>query len=101
MVYTECAPRWQQFDVAPAMQQPNSIVSTPLWWILKNPQGLVIQNRIQQERNETAGEWRTGLYKSDQQQSSKYINHGVRTTTSGHAFEMCNNWKKEKSPMQW
>ena len=30
MVFTELAPRWQQFHVAPAMQQPNSAVSTPL-----------------------------------------------------------------------
>ena len=32
-VYTELAPRPQQFHVAPAMQQPNSGVSTPLRWI--------------------------------------------------------------------
>ena len=35
MVYTELAPRRQQFHVAPAMQQPNSAVSTPFWCILK------------------------------------------------------------------
>ena len=34
MVYTELAPRWQQFHVAPATQQPKSAaVSTPLLWI--------------------------------------------------------------------
>ena len=36
MVYTELAQRWQQFHMAPAMQQPNSAVSTPLRWILEN-----------------------------------------------------------------
>ena len=35
MVYTELAPRRQQFHVAPAMQQPKSAVSTPLPRILK------------------------------------------------------------------
>ena len=35
MVYTECVLRWQQFLVAPAIQQPNSAVSTPLRWVLK------------------------------------------------------------------
>ena len=36
MVYTEFAPRWQQFHLAPAMQQPKSAISTPLPWILKD-----------------------------------------------------------------
>ena len=44
MVSTELAPRWQQFHVAPAMQQPKSAVSTPLPWILKIR---AIYNRIQ------------------------------------------------------
>ena len=35
IVYTEPAPRRQQFHVAPAMLQPNSAVSTPLRWIFK------------------------------------------------------------------
>ena len=35
MVYTELALRWQQFHVAPTMQQPKSAISTPLQWILK------------------------------------------------------------------
>ena len=35
MVYTELAPRRQQSHVAPAMQQPKSVISTPLPWILK------------------------------------------------------------------
>ena len=35
MVYTELALRWQQFHVAPAMQQPKSVISTPLQWLLK------------------------------------------------------------------
>ena len=35
MVHTELAPRRQQFHVAPAMQQPNSVDSTPHRWILK------------------------------------------------------------------
>ena len=34
MVYTELAPRRQQFHVAPAMQQPKSAISTPLPRIL-------------------------------------------------------------------
>ena len=33
MVYTEHAPRRQQFHVAPAMQQPNRAVSIPFPWI--------------------------------------------------------------------
>ena len=36
MVYTERAPKRQQLHVAPDMQQPNSVVSTPLGWILKS-----------------------------------------------------------------
>ena len=36
MVYTELVPRQQQFHMAPAVQQPNSAVSTPLWWKLNN-----------------------------------------------------------------
>ena len=41
MVYTELAPRWLQFHVAPAMpalfmwHQPCQRLSTPLRWILK------------------------------------------------------------------
>ena len=35
MVYTELAPRRQQFHVAPTMQQPKGVISTPLPWILK------------------------------------------------------------------
>ena len=35
MVYTEHVPKQQQFQVAPAMWQPNSTVSTPLQWIFK------------------------------------------------------------------
>ena len=33
MVYTKHAPKRQQFHIAPAMQWPNSTVSTPLWRI--------------------------------------------------------------------
>ena len=36
MVYTELAPRRQQFHVAPAMQQPKSAISTQLPWKFKN-----------------------------------------------------------------
>ena len=35
MVYTECAPRREQFRVAPATQQPNSAVNAPLRWLFK------------------------------------------------------------------
>ena len=35
MLSTELAPRRQQFDVAPAMQQPKSAVSTSLRWIFE------------------------------------------------------------------
>ena len=35
MVYTECAPRREQFRVAPATQQRNSAVNAPLRWIFK------------------------------------------------------------------
>ena len=35
MVYTVLATRRQQFHVVPAVQQPNSTLSTPLQWILK------------------------------------------------------------------
>ena len=35
MVYTELAPRRQQFHVAPAMQQPKSTVRTSFRWMLK------------------------------------------------------------------
>ena len=35
MVYTELALRWQQFHMAPAMQQQMSVIRTPLPWILK------------------------------------------------------------------
>ena len=38
MVFTELAPRRQKLHVAPAMQQPNSAVSTPLRWIPKTKQ---------------------------------------------------------------
>ena len=65
-VYTERAPKRQQFHVAPGMQQPSSAVSTSLRWIFKNVQ-LLIQNRIRQERSESARELRTAPYKSDQQ----------------------------------
>ena len=67
MVYTELAPRWQQFQVAPAMQQPKSAVSTPLPWMLKictiysRIQSL-IQNHIRHVRDESAGEQRITLY---------------------------------------
>ena len=33
MVCTKHAPRRQQFHLAPAMYQPNSAISTLLWWI--------------------------------------------------------------------
>ena len=36
-VYTERAPRRQQFHVAPAMWQPNSAESTPLRWTFRSP----------------------------------------------------------------
>ena len=76
MVYTELAPRRQQFHAAPAMQQPNSTVSTPLWWVFKQKQNKnknkklrykrlqsLIQNPIQHERSETAREQRTAKLK--------------------------------------
>ena len=34
VVCTECAPRRQQFHVAPAMHRPNITVATPLQWML-------------------------------------------------------------------
>ena len=50
MVYTELAPRRQQFHVAPAMQQPKSAVNTPLPWILKNTRYKKIQSLIQNHK---------------------------------------------------
>ena len=57
MVYTERAPRQQQFYVAPALQQPNSAVGAPLVWISKQtrhkrPQS-IIQNHMQHEHSES------------------------------------------------
>ena len=70
MMSTESVPRWQQFHMAPALQQPNSAVSIPLGWILKmcykSLQSL-IQNHTWQECSESAREQRTALHKGDQQ----------------------------------
>ena len=65
MVYTEL-PRWQQFYMAPGMQQPPCTVSTPLQLILKicfikKIQSLIL-NHMQLEYNECTWE----LYKRDQ-----------------------------------
>ena len=69
MVYTELAPRRQQFHAAPATQQPNSAISTLRRWILKTRaikriQSL-IQNHMQHECSESAREQKLALFKSD------------------------------------
>ena len=43
MVFTELAPRRQQLHVAPAMQQPNSAVSTPLRLIKRKDKSIYIK----------------------------------------------------------
>ena len=70
MVYTELAPRRQQFQVAPAVQEPKSAISTPLPWIFKTKtrreriQSL-IQNHMRHERSESVREQRiAAIYKS-------------------------------------
>ena len=65
MVYTELAPRWQQCHMAPAMQQANSVASTPLLWILKHYKRIqsFIQNHMRHERAESARKQRITLYK--------------------------------------
>ena len=65
MVYTELAPRWQQCHMAPAMQQANSVVSTPLLWILKHYKRIqsFIQNHMRHEHAESARKQRITLYK--------------------------------------
>ena len=54
-----------------------SAVSTPIRWIFffnkKTRYKVIHSYRITYERNESAREWRTALYKSDQQQYN-YIN---------------------------
>ena len=66
MVYAELVPRWHQFHMAPAMQQPNSTVSIPLWCIFKKhaikKSGSIIYNHMQQECSESAGEQRIMLH---------------------------------------
>ena len=69
-MYTESVPRWQQFHMAPALQQPKSTVSTPLGWILKTCSKKLrslIQNHTRQECSESAREQRTALHKGEQQ----------------------------------
>ena len=68
MVYTECAPKQQQFHMAPdsAVSTPLCAVSTPLWWILKEWIQSLIQNHVKHELGESAREQRIVLYKSDQ-----------------------------------
>ena len=54
-----------------------SVVTTPLWWTVKNALYKVIHScRITCKRSESAGERRIALYKSDQQQQL------VRSTTA-------------------
>ena len=64
LVYTENAPRRQQFHVAPAMQQPKSVD-------IKNTRYKMIQSLIQNHtvhvRNESAQGQRLALHKSDAQ----------------------------------
>ena len=58
MVYTELALRRQQFHVAPAMQQPNSTVSTPLPLVLKPPRnGTIKATATHSESHATWTEW--------------------------------------------
>ena len=72
MVYTELAPRRQQFHVAPAMQQPNSAVNYAISVDIKNTRyeriQSLIQNRMRHERSESAREQRTAIYKSDEEE---------------------------------
>ena len=58
MVYTELAPRRQQFHVAPATQQPNSAVNYTISVDIKNTRykwtQSLIQNHMRHERSEFA-----------------------------------------------
>ena len=54
MVYTERAPRRQQLPAAPAMQQPNGAVSTPLGWILKKRAMKGYSNSLRIPRDKSA-----------------------------------------------
>ena len=58
MVYTELAPRRQQFHVAPATQQPNSAVNYTISVDIKNTRykwtQSLIQNHMRHERSESA-----------------------------------------------
>ena len=68
MVYTELAPRRQQFRVHQPCNEPNSTVSTPLRWIFKThaerTQSL-IANQMRHECSESAEELRVALNKRD------------------------------------
>ena len=73
VVYTELALRQQQFHMAPAIQQPNSAVSTPLQWILSSmlSKGCSHSFRITCDMStvsvsESVWEQRTAPYKSNQ-----------------------------------
>ena len=72
MMYTELAPRRQQFHVAPAMQQANSAVNYTISVDIKNTRykrtQSLIQNHVRHERTESAREQRTVLYKSDEEE---------------------------------
>ena len=54
MVYTERAPKRQQLHVAPDMTQPNSVVSTPLRWILKSALQKVYSHSFKTTCNKSA-----------------------------------------------
>ena len=64
MVYAEHVPRRQQCNVAPAIWQPNSAVSRPLWWTFKYVlyKTALIQGCIRLERSGSAPKQRTMLY---------------------------------------
>ena len=67
VVYTELAPRRQQFHVAPVMQQPKRAISTPFPWVLilrtvKRLQPL-IQNRMRQVRRVSSRAEKSTLWK--------------------------------------
>ena len=71
MVYTELAPRRQQFHVAPAMQQSRSATSTPLPWKYKLTRYKKDTVTLS-ESHETCAQWvcsraeNSAIFKSDQ-----------------------------------
>ena len=66
MVYTELAPRQQQFHMASAMQQPKSAIHGNLKICATKRIQSLIQNYMQQVHSESAQEQRVVLYKSDE-----------------------------------